>query len=65
MNTKSTHFPLSHPALLRFFLLTEYHITEQMLEEMSGKSLKELLIIMKGLDIRQRLEQKEAEMGVK
>ena len=36
-----------------------------MLERMSGKSLKELLIILKGLSIRQKLEKKEAEMKMK
>ena len=65
MNTKTPNFPLNHPALFKFYLLTEYHITEKMLEEMSAKSLKELLIILKGLNIRQKLEQKEAEMGIK
>ena len=62
MGTPSPNFPLNHPALKRYYLLTEYGLTDRDLEDMEGKSLTYMAVITKGLELRQKIEKKEVEL---
>ena len=62
MRLKAPNLPMNHPSFIRFYLLTELGLKPKDLEDFSAKDLKEMLIILKGLSNRQKLEDKESEL---
>ena len=62
MRLKAPNLPMNHPDFVKFYLLTEYGLTDKDLDDISAQSLKKDLIILKGLSNRQKLEDKESEL---
>ena len=59
MATPSPKFPLTHPALKRYYWLTEHHITDKDWEDIEAKTLTYMAIINRGLSLREEVEKKE------
>ena len=62
MKVKAPNIPMNHPDFVKFYLLTEYGLTDKDLDDISAQSLKKDLIILKGLYLRQKLEEAEKDL---